>query len=129
MPGKRCPGRRPPRFEPLSWTPRSVKLTPRWHSSWMASTGIGSLDPLSLIINANLAELLLIGHFYDASIQQSRKTIDMDVTFAMAHNQLAQAYLQQQQYDAAIAELQKAIQLSEGTPTYMANLARADALS
>jgi tetratricopeptide (TPR) repeat protein len=33
------------------------------------------------------------------------------------------------QDEAAIAELQKAIQLSEGTPTYMANLARADALS
>jgi hypothetical protein len=40
-----------------------------------------SLDPLSLIIKSDLAELLLIAHFYDASIQQSRRTIDMDVTF------------------------------------------------
>jgi TolB-like protein/Flp pilus assembly protein TadD len=88
-----------------------------------------SLDPLSLIINADLAELLLIAHFDDASIQQSRKTIDMDVTFAMAHNQLAQAYLQQQRYDEAIAELQKAIQLSDGNPTCTANLARAYTLS
>jgi len=31
-----------------------------------------SLDPLSLIINADLAELLLIAHFTDESIQQSR---------------------------------------------------------
>ena len=53
----------------------------------------------------------------------------MDVTFSMAHNQLAQAYLQQQKYDVAIAELQKAIQLSEGNPTFMANLARAYAAS
>src|ERR1700730_5849950 len=84
-----------------------------------------NLDPLSLIIKSNLAELLLIAHFYDASIQQSRRTIDMDVTFSMAHNQLGQAYLQQQQYEEAIAELQKAIQLSEGNPTSTANLARA----
>jgi TolB-like protein/DNA-binding winged helix-turn-helix (wHTH) protein/Tfp pilus assembly protein PilF len=84
-----------------------------------------SLDPLSLIIKSDLAELLLIAHFYDASIQQSRRTIDMDVTFSMAHNQLGQAYLQQRQYEEAIAELQKAIQLSEGNPTSTANLARA----
>jgi TolB-like protein/DNA-binding winged helix-turn-helix (wHTH) protein/tetratricopeptide (TPR) repeat protein len=88
-----------------------------------------SVDPLSLIIKSDLAELLLIGHFYDASIQQSRRTIDMDVTFSMAHNQLGQAYLQQQQYEEAIAELQKAIQLSEGNPTSTANLARAYAAS
>jgi tetratricopeptide (TPR) repeat protein len=88
-----------------------------------------SLDPLSLIIKSDLAELLLIAHFYDASIQQSRRTIDMDVTFSMAHNQLGQAYLQQQQYEEAIAELQKAIQLSEGNPTSTANLARAYAAS
>jgi TolB-like protein/DNA-binding winged helix-turn-helix (wHTH) protein/Tfp pilus assembly protein PilF len=88
-----------------------------------------SLDPLSLIIKSDLAELLLIAHFYDASIQQSRRTIDMDVTFSMAHNQLGQAYLQQRQYEEAIAELQKAIQLSEGNPTSTANLARAYAAS
>jgi TolB-like protein/DNA-binding winged helix-turn-helix (wHTH) protein/Tfp pilus assembly protein PilF len=88
-----------------------------------------SLDPLSLIINADLAELLLIAHLSDASIQQSRKTIDMDVTFSMAHNQLGQAYLQQQKYDLAIAELRKAIQLSEGSPASTANLARAYAVS
>jgi TolB-like protein/DNA-binding winged helix-turn-helix (wHTH) protein/Flp pilus assembly protein TadD len=83
------------------------------------------LDPLSLIINADLAELLLIAHSSDESIQQSRKTIEMDPGFAMAHNQLAQAYLQEQKPDEAVVELQKAIQLSGGSPTCTANLARA----
>ena len=46
-----------------------------------------SLDPLSLIINADLAEILLIAHFYDESVQASRKTIEMDPDFALAHNQ------------------------------------------
>ncbi|PYR88451.1 MAG: hypothetical protein DMF84_28050 [Acidobacteria bacterium] len=88
-----------------------------------------TLDPLSLIINADLAELLLIAHLTDESIQQSRKTIEMDVNFPLAHNQLAVAYLQGQRHDEAIAELQKAVRLSAGSPTCVANLARAFAVS
>ena len=88
-----------------------------------------SLDPLSLIINADLAELLVIAHFYDESIIQSRKTIEMDPNFALAHNQLAQAYLQEQMNAEAIAELQKAVELSASCPTCIANLARAYAAS
>jgi TolB-like protein/DNA-binding winged helix-turn-helix (wHTH) protein/Flp pilus assembly protein TadD len=88
-----------------------------------------SLDPLSLIINADLAELLVIAHSYDESMRQSRKTIEMDPNFAMAHNQLGQAYLQQHVYQQAVVELQKAVQLSAGSPTCIANLARAYALS
>jgi TolB-like protein/DNA-binding winged helix-turn-helix (wHTH) protein/Flp pilus assembly protein TadD len=88
-----------------------------------------SLDPLSLIINADLAELLVIAHFYDESIIQSRKTIEMDPNFALAHNQLAQAYLQKHMNAEAIAELQKAVELSAGSPTCIANLARAYAAS
>jgi TolB-like protein/DNA-binding winged helix-turn-helix (wHTH) protein/Flp pilus assembly protein TadD len=88
-----------------------------------------SLDPLSLIINADLAELLTIARSYDESVKQSRKTIEMDPNFAMAHNQLGQAYLQQHKYEQAVQELQKAVQLSAGSPTCIANLARAYALS
>ena len=84
-----------------------------------------SLDPLSLIINADLAELLGLAHSYDESIRQSRKTIEMDPNFALAHNQLAQAYLQKHMYDEAVAEFKTAVQLSGGSPAFMANLARA----
>jgi TolB-like protein/DNA-binding winged helix-turn-helix (wHTH) protein/Flp pilus assembly protein TadD len=84
-----------------------------------------NLDPLSLIINAELAELLVIAHSYDESIRQSRKTIEMDPSFALAHNQLGEAYLQKHMHEEAVAELKKAVQLSEGSPTCMANLARA----
>ena len=84
-----------------------------------------NLDPLSLNINSDLAELLLIAHFPDESIQQSRKTIDMDPAFPAAHNQLAQGYLARHMDAEAIAELQKAIQLSGDSPIFTANLARA----
>jgi TolB-like protein/DNA-binding winged helix-turn-helix (wHTH) protein/Flp pilus assembly protein TadD len=88
-----------------------------------------NLDPLSLIINADLAELLVLAHAYDESIRQSRKTIEMDPNFALAHNQLGQAYLQKQMLDDAVAELEKAAQLSGDSPTAIANLARAYAAS
>jgi TolB-like protein/Flp pilus assembly protein TadD len=87
------------------------------------------LDPLSLIIKTELAELLVLAHSYDESIRQSRKTIEMDPNFALAHNQLGQAYFQKQMYEPAIAELEKSVQLSGGSPACIANLARAYAAS
>jgi TolB-like protein/DNA-binding winged helix-turn-helix (wHTH) protein/Tfp pilus assembly protein PilF len=88
-----------------------------------------NLDPLSLVINADLAELLLIAHLADESVQQSRKTIQMDASFGLAHNQLGQALLQKGMLDEAIVELRKAIQSSGGSATGTANLARAYAVS
>ncbi len=84
-----------------------------------------NLDPLSLIIKADLAELLVIAHFYDESIRQSRKAIEMDPNFPLAHHHLGLAYLEKHMHDEAVAELQKAVQLSGGSPTCIANLARA----
>jgi TolB-like protein/DNA-binding winged helix-turn-helix (wHTH) protein/Tfp pilus assembly protein PilF len=84
-----------------------------------------NLDPLSLIIDADLAELLALANSYDESIVQSRKAIEMDPNFALAHNQLALAYLQKHMNEDAVAELQKAVRLSGGSPTCIANLARA----
>ena len=83
------------------------------------------LDPVSPIVNADLAELLLIAHLPDESIQQSRKTIAMNPGFAFAHNQLAQAYIEKKMFGEAIAELQQAIRLAGGSPIFVANLARA----
>jgi TolB-like protein/Tfp pilus assembly protein PilF len=121
---------------------RAIELNPgyatahHWYAWHLSSLGKNdeaiaemrkaqNVDPLSLIINAELAELLLITHLTDQSVDQSRKAIDLDTNFPLAHNQLGVAYLQQQKREDAIAELQKAVQLSAGNPTCTANLARA----
>jgi len=88
-----------------------------------------NLDPLSLIISADVAEILLVAHSYDQAIEQSRKTIDMDPNFAVAHYELGQALVQKHMYKEAIAELQKAIELSGGSTTCTSNLAFAYAAS
>lgn len=84
-----------------------------------------SSDPLSLIIAADLAELLALAHSVDDSIRQSRKVIEMDSSFGLAHNHLGQAYLQKHENKEAIEELRTAVQLSGRAPTCIANLARA----
>src|SRR5580658_8546632 len=121
---------------------RAIELNPgyatahHWYAWHLSHTGreeeaiaemrkAEDLDPLSLIINSDLAELLVLAHSYDESIRQSHKTIEMDPNFALAHNQLGQAYFQKQMYEPAIAELEKSVQLSGGSPTCIANLARA----
>jgi TolB-like protein/DNA-binding winged helix-turn-helix (wHTH) protein/Flp pilus assembly protein TadD len=107
------------------WYAWHLSLLGRYDEAIAEMRKAENLDPLSLIINADLAELLVLAHSSDESIEQSRKTIEMDPNFALAHNQLAQAYLQKHMNDEAVAELQKASQLSGGSPTVIANLARA----
>jgi TolB-like protein/DNA-binding winged helix-turn-helix (wHTH) protein/Flp pilus assembly protein TadD len=107
------------------WYAWHLSLLGRYDEAIAEMRKAENLDPLSLIINADLAELLVLAHSDDESIRQSAKTIEMDPNFALAHNQLAQAYLQKQMYDEAVAELKTAVQLSGGSPAFIANLARA----
>jgi TolB-like protein/DNA-binding winged helix-turn-helix (wHTH) protein len=88
-----------------------------------------SLDPLSPIIRANVAEALSISHLFEESVRQSRRTLALDPNFAIGHSQLAQALVQEQQYAAAIAEFQRAIGLSGHLVTLDAYLGHAYALS
>ena len=107
------------------WYAWHLSLLGRYDEALAEMRKAENLDPLSLIINADLAELLVLAHSDEESIQQSRKTIEMDPNFALAHNQLAQAYLQKHMYDEAVAELKTAVQVSGGGPAFIANLARA----
>jgi tetratricopeptide (TPR) repeat protein len=53
----------------------------------------------------------------------------MDPNFALAHYQLGQAWVQKRMYNKAIAELQKAIELSGDNSLFASNLAYAYAVS
>jgi len=111
------------------WYAWHLSLSGRYDEAIAEMKKAQNLDPLSLIINADLAELLVIAHFDDESMQQSLRTIEMDPGFALAHNQLGEAYIQKHMYEKAIVELRKAVQLSGDSPTCIASLARAYVLS
>ncbi len=125
---------------------RAIELNPsyatahHWYAWHLSETGRNSaaiaemrkaehLDPLSLIISADMAEILLVAHQNDEAIEQSRRTIDMDPNFAIAYFELGQAFVQKHSYSEAIAEFKKAIELSGGSISARANLAYAYALS
>jgi TolB-like protein/DNA-binding winged helix-turn-helix (wHTH) protein/Tfp pilus assembly protein PilF len=107
------------------WNAMSLGLLGRPKEALVEMRKAENLDPLSLIINADLAEFLLLTHSYDESVEQGRKIVEMDSTFAIGHKQLGDAYLLKQMDKEAVAELQKAVRLSGGSPICVADLARA----
>src|ERR1700689_1174712 len=88
------------------WYAWHLSLLGRYDEAIAEMRKAASLDPLSLIINADLAEFLLLSHSYDESVEQGRKIIEMDSTFAIGHKQLGDAYLLKQMDKEAVAELQ-----------------------
>jgi len=88
-----------------------------------------SLDPLSLIISAGVADALYIAHRLDEATRQLQKTLDMDRNFAMAHYQMGQVLAQKRRFDDSIAEFQRAIELSGHSAAFDANLAYTYAVS
>jgi TolB-like protein/DNA-binding winged helix-turn-helix (wHTH) protein/Tfp pilus assembly protein PilF len=107
------------------WNAMNLGLLGRPKEALVEMRKAENLDPLSLIINSDLAEFLLLTHSYDESVKQSRKVIEMDPAFATGHKQLGDAYLLKQMDKEAVAELQEAVRLSGGSPICMADLARA----
>jgi TolB-like protein/Tfp pilus assembly protein PilF len=89
------------------------------------------LDPLSLIINANLANVYWGARQSDQAIQQCQKTLELDSQFSPARMYLAWAYEQKGMFGEAIKELQAIARRRDGEmePQYMSELARAYALA
>jgi TolB-like protein/DNA-binding winged helix-turn-helix (wHTH) protein/Tfp pilus assembly protein PilF len=87
------------------------------------------LEPLSISINASFGWRLYLAREYDRSIAQLRDTLEMDPAYEWAHLTLGQAYEQKGQFELAIEELQKAVELSHSSPLTISALAHAEALS
>lgn len=62
------------------------------------------LDPLSLIINVTVGDILIRARKYDQAIAQLRKTIDLDKGFPLAHRALREAYEYKHMFLEAIVE-------------------------
>ena len=86
------------------------------------------LDPLSLIANVNAGWIYYFTRQFDQAIEQDRKSLEMDPNFARGHWAISEPLEQEQRYDEAIAELQKARQLDE-TPIMLALLGHVYAVS
>ncbi len=65
------------------------------------------LEPLSLIQNANFAAVYLYARQYDNSLEQARKTYDLDPTFIGGKNWLVHAYEMKGMYAESLALSEK----------------------
>jgi tetratricopeptide (TPR) repeat protein len=81
------------------------------------------LDPLSLIINADLGQDLMLARRYDEAIDQLRRTLEMEPRFYYARWTLGEALQMKGQLREAIAEYEKAAETSDD-PIVVAMLAQ-----
>jgi len=111
------------------WYALCLKNTGRFSEALVEMKKAESLDPLSLIISADVGWVLYHGRQEAQAIEQLRKTLEMDRNFVPAHRMLAHCYTQQKRYAEAIAEMKRAIQLAGDEPLLSEDLAYAYAMA
>ena len=66
-----------------------------------------AFDPLSPIMNTNLATTLMEAHRYPEALAQFQKTLERDPTFGPAHHKVSELYAVTGDYTNAVSELKK----------------------
>jgi TolB-like protein/DNA-binding winged helix-turn-helix (wHTH) protein/Flp pilus assembly protein TadD len=125
---------------------RAIQLNPsyptahHWYAFYLVSQGrteqglaevrvAQQIDPLSLIINTDVAQILYFARQYPQSIAQAKQVLDMDPDFSLARLILVWDYLTQQQFGPALAEAEQGIGVPGTNPHMDVNLAVAYVLS
>ena len=108
---------------------RAIALNPNyptahhWYSLYLLDVGrvaeakaaikrAQELDPLSLIIGITVTYAYLGEGDAKFAIAQSKKVVDLDPSFPRGHEYLGLALLEDRRYEEAIAQLEKAVELS-----------------
>jgi serine/threonine protein kinase/tetratricopeptide (TPR) repeat protein len=69
------------------------------------------LEPLSPVVNLNVARVYYFAGKYDDAVEQCRKTLALSPDYAVAHRRLGMIYEQKQMFSEAVAEFEKALEL------------------
>jgi TolB-like protein/Flp pilus assembly protein TadD len=110
---------------------RAIRLNPnyaqarQWYALYLAKLGrheeaihearqAQKLDPLSLSMNVTSGVVLYFARQYDRAIEDLKKLIEMDSTFAAGHSTLGLAYAHKKMCDEAISEFRMAAELLAG---------------
>ena len=103
---------------------RAIELNPNyptahhWYSVYLRDMGrydealteirhARDLDPLSLIINFNVALAYLIKGDANTALDQMKRTMELDPNYSASHIFLGRAYVKQGRVNEALAEMQK----------------------
>lgn len=115
---------------------RALQLNPsyptahHWYAFYLVSQGrtdqaleeirrAQEMDPLSLIINTDVAQILYFARQYDQAIEQAKRVLEMDPGFALARVYLAWSYLDKRQYEVALEQCKEGIH-TPGANFYLA---------
>ena len=119
---------------------RSLALNPayptgnHWYAEYLMTMGLHAeaiarmkssqeLDPLSLIISVAIGWAYYMGRQYEEADRQLRRTIELEPNYPVTYWILGQLLRKLGRYDEAIAEGEKGVKLSGGSPLMRAALA------
>jgi eukaryotic-like serine/threonine-protein kinase len=121
---------------------RAIALNPSyalgriWYANLLSSRGrtddairevtlAQELDPLSPVVNTNVAWMLIHARRYDDAIAQLKHTLAIDPAYAQAHSRLGAAYSLAGRHQDAVAAFETLVGLSGRSPSSVAALAEA----
>lgn len=87
------------------------------------------IDPFSPFIMQALGWTHYMARDYDVSIETHRKVLQLDAQFALGRFSFSRPLVQKGIHDEAIAELKKAVELSNGIPSMLSGLGHAYAVA
>jgi tetratricopeptide (TPR) repeat protein len=119
---------------------RSLEITPtyptgnHWYAEYVMTMGRHDeaitkikngqeLDPLSLIINVAVGWACYHAREYDEAVEQLLRTVDLDPNYPVTYWILGLLYRKMGRYELAIANGEKGVSLSGGSPLMRAALA------
>ena len=74
------------------------------------------LDPVSITLSTHLGWMLYLAHQNDLALQQYKKTLEMDPNYARGRRDFSLALVEKGNYEDAIREARRAIELSQASP-------------
>ena len=80
------------------------------------------LDPLSPVINVNLAQMYLRKGETDRAIEQCKRIIELYPSYPGGYEILANAYIKQRRYREAVEQMSKAVDFSDRASYYLGAL-------
>ena len=104
------------------WYSRYLRGIGRTDEAFREIKRAEELDPLSLVIINNVAEMYIDRGDLNSAARECQRMIDLDPNFWAAHQTLSIVLVKQGRYDEALAEAQKSSQLSNRSNASLALL-------
>jgi len=104
------------------WYSRYLRGNGRLDEAYREIKRAEELDPLSLVIINNVAEMYIDRGDLNSAVRECQRMIDLDPNFWAAHQTLSIVLVKQGRYDDALVEAQKSTQLSNRSNASLALL-------